>query len=156
MEGDKFFKGCGKVSARELKVILDEREKFGIGSRAREMSNCGVDAIRFDEVLNFDSFFVFGVIELQSGGDNFCQRVGNKSALKKLCRRAYQAVGGRKFTFRAASYAGNFIAQVRILKARFGRRYILLLSINSAEVSAQTARAAATISSSCIALLISV
>ena len=88
----------------------------------------GVNAVRLDEVLNFNSLFIVGIIKLQSGGDNFCQCVGNKSAFNKLSCGRNQSVTCRKLTFRTASHASNFVAQIRILKTSFGRRNVFLMN----------------------------
>ncbi len=49
-------------------VGFNQREQFGVCGCAREICYRGVNAVRFDEVLNFDGLFVFGVIEFQRGG----------------------------------------------------------------------------------------
>ena len=67
-----------------LEVGFDEREELGIGRNAGEMSYCGVDAVRLDEVLNFDGFLVFGVIELERGGNDFSQSNGSFTAFNEL------------------------------------------------------------------------
>ena len=57
---------CVKVS----EIFFNEREQFGISRCARKMRYRGVNAVCFDEVLNFDGLFIFGVIELQRGGND--------------------------------------------------------------------------------------
>ena len=84
------------------------------------MSYRGVNAVRLDEVLNFDGFFVFDVIELESGGDDFSQRDRFFAAFDKLNGGTYKAVRlGPRATRVTSSLISGFLKRSSVVMTYF-------------------------------------